>query len=316
MRIHKKPKRSSLRQRLRPDQDESRRSVSQTFSYHTQRSEQLANTGRADKAFRQQILNPVVKTVGSFWLEKFGLGILLIVGGICLVSALTVSPRAKLQQLGSVNQSSLFHHQAAYQATADDLLSSSLFNRNKITINTAKLSQQLLSKYPELSNASVALPLLSHRPIIYLSYTQPAIIMHNQTGSYVLDTAGKVLTPTSPEAIVLGLPSVTDESGFKLALNNQVLTSTDVSFIQTVIIGLKAKNIAVGSMTLPAAANELDVAIAGKPYFVKFNLHADATNSAKLQIGSFLAVQQRLAGQSVTPSKYIDVRVSGRAYYQ
>ena len=310
MRLHKKPPQSTLRQRMRPDQSSARQSVAQTFSYHTQRSEQTINTGRN---FRQQVLNPVARNVSSFWLQRFGLGILLVVGGFSVINALGLSSSVRLQQLGPVNRSSLFHNQSAYQATADKMLSTSLLNHNKITVDTAKIGKQLLDTYPELNTVNLALPLVAHRPILYISYTEPAIILHNQSGSFVLDTAGKVLAPTSPEAVVLGLPSVTDQSGFKLALNSQVLTSSDVSFIQAVVAGLKAKNVSVANMTLPPAANELDVAIAGKPYFVKFNLHAQ---QAKLQIGTFLAVQQRLAGQSITPAQYVDVRVDGRAYYK
>jgi hypothetical protein len=315
--IRKKNKQTTLRQRLRPDQTESRRTIAQTFSYHTQRSDQTTNTGRDGAKFRNQVTGQLIgsaaKTIGNFWLQKFGLGILLLVGLASLVSALTLSSDVKLQQIGPANRSSLFHNQAAYQATAAELLNSSLLNHNKITIDSAKLSRELLARYPELASATLTLPLLSHRPIVYISYTQPALILHNGTGSFVLDTSGKVLAPTSSEAVVLGLPTVSDQSGFKLALNSQVLSSSDVSFIQTVVAGLQAKHVAITDMTLPTAANELDVAIGGKPYFVKFNLHAA---SAALQVGSFLAVQQRLTGENVTPAHYIDVRVDGRAYYQ
>ena len=65
-------------------------------------------------------------------------------------------------------------------------------------------------------------------------------------------------------------------------------------------------------MTLPPAASELDVKIAGKPYFVKFNLQAD---DARRQAGTFLATQAQLQRKGITPAQYIDVRVEGRAYY-
>lgn len=310
--MRKSAKQSSLRQRMRPEEADTRRTVAQTFSYHTQRSDQTTNTGRK---FRQQVLRPVAQGVSGFWLQRFGLGILLIVGGICLFNALTLSSDVKVQLIGgpaAVSRSSLFHNQLAdYRVAANKLLRGSLLNHNKITVNTASTSRQLLASYPELASANLALPLLSHRPTLYISYTEPAIILHNQSGSYVLDTDGKVLVHTTPEAI--GLPSVTDRSGFKLALNSQVLTRGDISFIQAVVSGLKAKNVGVKEMTLPSLANELDVTIVGQPYFVKFNLHAE---QPKLQIGTFLAVQQHLAGQSITPAAYIDVRVDGRAYYK
>jgi hypothetical protein len=66
-------------------------------------------------------------------------------------------------------------------------------------------------------------------------------------------------------------------------------------------------------MSLPSNANELDIQIAGQPYEVKFNLHSD---KAREQAGTYLATIASLQKQGITPSKYIDVRVDGRAYYQ
>ena len=304
----RKPKSSTLRQRLRPQETE-RQSVARTFSYRSQRSEQTSNTGRT---FRAQVLNPAERFSG-FWLQRFGLGILVIVGSVCLITTLGVSPNVKLQQIGPNAESSLFHNQSAYQGAANRLIAGSLTNHNKITINTTKLASELLKAYPELASVTFTMPLVSHRPILYISYTKPALILHNQSGSFVLDTNGKVLVPTGKEAINLGLPSVADYSGLQMSLNRQVLTSGNVQFIRVIATGLQSKHISISRMSLPASASELDVAITGSPYYVKYNLQAQ---NPLEQLGSFLAVQKHLAGQSIQPSQYIDVRVEGRAYYQ
>lgn len=305
----RKPKPSTLRQRMRP-QETDRQSAAQTFSYRAQRSEKTVNTGRK---FRAQILNPAAQRLGGFWLQRFGLGILVIVAGVCLVTSLGVSANVKIQQIGANAQSSLFHNQSAYQTTANQLIAASITNHNKLTINTTRLSNELLRRYPELAGATFVMPLISHRPTLFISYTQPALLVHNQSGSFVLDTGGKVLAPTSPEAVTLGLPAVTDKSGLELALNKQVLTSSNVQFIRTVAHGLQAKHVSVSDYSLPASSSELDVALTGKPYIVKYNL---AASNPLEQLGSYLAVEKHLTGQRITPSRYIDVRVDGRAYYQ
>lgn len=311
MRIRKnqaaKPR--SLRQRLGPNESELRRGSGQTFSYRSQRSEQTSNTGRG---LRADMLKPVVRTLGGFWLQRFGLGVLLVVAAYCLVSVLTLSADVKLQQLGPIERSSLFHNQTAYQSAANQLLSHSVLNSNKVTVNTAQLSKQLLADYPELASASIAVPLASHRPILYISYTEPALIIHNQSGSFVLDTTGKTLAATTPEAVTLGLPSVTDNSGGVLKLGAQVLSSDDVSFIVTVARDLRAKGVNLDEMRLPPAASQLEVTLKGQPYYIKFNLHAD---TPQRQVGAYLAVAKHLAEQGSTPAQYVDVRVDGRAYY-
>ncbi len=287
-----------------------RQSVKQTYSYRAQRSEQTINTGRK---FRAQVLNPAAERLRGFWLQRFGLGILVIVAGVCLVTSLSVSANVKIQQIGANPQSSLFHNQSEYQTVVDRLLADSYLNHNKITINTARLSNELLRRYPELASATFALPLISHRPVLYISYTRPALIVHNQSGSFVLDSSGKVLAPTSPEAVTLGLSGITDKSGLALALNKQVLTSSNVQFVRMIAQGLQAKHISAAEYILPASSSELDVTLTGKPYYVKFNLAAD---NALQQLGSYLAVEKHLTGQRIIPGRYIDVRVGGRAYYQ
>jgi hypothetical protein len=66
-------------------------------------------------------------------------------------------------------------------------------------------------------------------------------------------------------------------------------------------------------MTLPPATSELDVRVAGQPYFIKFNLQS---GDARQQAGTFLATQSHLQSQNIVPSTYIDVRVDGRSYYK
>ena len=76
---------------------------------------------------------------------------------------------------------------------------------------------------------------------------------------------------------------------------------------------MAAKHITITSMTLPPAADELDVHLTGVNYYIKFNL---ANDDARQQVGTFLATQAQLKSQGITPGQYIDVRVDGRAYYQ
>ena len=76
---------------------------------------------------------------------------------------------------------------------------------------------------------------------------------------------------------------------------------------------LTAKQYTISALTLPAGTSELDASLSGLPYIVKFNLQA---TNARQQVGTFLATAGRLSSQHITPAKYVDVRVDGRAYYQ
>jgi hypothetical protein len=280
-------------------------------SYYARRADAELNTGR--QLDRTQ-LQAHAKRLGRFWLQRFGLAVLLLAAIICLISVLTLTPSANLQLPKNSGQTWL-RPTSAYQEAADQLLASSIWNRNKITINTAHLSAAMAQRFPELSGVSVALPLIGHRPVVYLEPATAALILSGPSGSYVIGANGRALVAVTPAQSIakLGLPVITDQSGVTLKVGSQALSSTAVRFIQVVVAELTAKSLSPGQMILPAAASELDVHLNGKPYFVKFNLHND---DPRQQAGTFLATIANLQGKGITPAQYVDVRVDGRAYYQ
>ncbi len=250
-----------------------------------------------------------------FWLQRFGFIILLIAIVVSMVNVLSLSASAKVVPLQNSGSVSLLRSLSVYEIAADHKLSRSTWNRNKITINTDQLSHYLLNKFPELSSVSVTVPLLGHRPVIYVEPANPAFVLVANSGSFVIADNGKaVLGGTTPAALSQPkLPVVNDQSGLHIQLNQQAVPTSDVSFIQTIVVQLAAKQFTVSGMTLPAAASELDVHLAGQPYFVKFNLES---GDPKGEAGTFLATIMQLQHQHITPSQYVDVRVSGRAYYK
>jgi hypothetical protein len=283
------------------------------YSYRARRSEEAVNVGRQ---LNREKLKPVVHKARRFLIARFGLLILLIAAAASLVSVATLSPNADVLPLNSNTKADTFLRPTkVYQDAANKLLSQSIWNRNKITIDTDKVSQELVKQFPELSNASVVLPLVSHRPIIYIEPAQPTLIMVASNGAYVIDASGKALSSTQglSAAKQQSLPTITDQTGFKVTVNKQALPADDVQFIRTVTAQLAAKGYQVSTITLPAAASELDVRIANQPYYVKFNLQ---TNDPREQAGTFLATMAELKQQNVTPAEYVDVRIDTHAYYK
>lgn len=280
-----------------------------SLSYYSRRSEETLNTGRNQK---REAIKRSTGNFARYWVRRFGLAILLIVAVVCLIDVLSLSTDS---QVIPVTTNAFIHSRATYQAAADKLLAASLWNHNKITIDTAKVSSQLQNQFPELASVNITLPLLSHRPIIYIQPTEPALILISSEGSFVVGADGKTLTAATDDATItrLHLPVVTDQSGLQPTLHSQVLTSNDVSFIQTIVAQLAGRQITVGAMTLPPANRELDVQLTGQPYIVKFNLQS---GDARQQAGTFLAAQANLQSQHIVPASYIDARVDGRVYYK
>ena len=285
---------------------------STAFSYRASRNDQDYALGRNQP--REQDIRRRERIM-RYWRQRLGMFIAGVALIVCVLYTLHLTSQPKIVSLAPSSNGYFLQPTDVYQHAAAKAFSSSIFNNNKVTVNTVAIEQNLQHQFPELSEISVTIPLMSHRPIIYIAPTTPSLVLTGASGSYILDTNGKALISTSQVADIskLNLPTVTDQSGLRIKSNDIALAGTSVSFIQTAIAELKAKGVDVESMTLPPAAYELDVKPAGAGYTVKFNMHE---HTARQQAGTFLAVRARLATQNITPSSYIDVRLDGRAYYK
>lgn len=250
-------------------------------------------------------------SAARFWLQRLGLLAFLVAVTLSTLHILSLTSKAKV--LVADNSShALLASSETYEASANQLLGASIWNSNKVTIDTAKLSQQLMNQFPELATVYTSVPLLARQPVIYLIPAQPVLVLTTVNGSFVIDMRGKAIARRSVQEMS-GLPLLNDQSGLKAQLNSQALPASNVRFVQAILAQLAAKHFNPSSMTLPASTSELDVQLVGQAYFVKFNLQS---NDPRGQAGTFLATISSLKHQNITPAKYVDVRVDGRAYYQ
>lgn len=286
-----------------------------SFSYSSQRVERPDVPGRRPQpslaAKRSRLLSV------RFWARRSGLLIAVIVGFICLISILSLSNEPRVILLDSNGSSYTFHDAEQYQQAAAKHLGSSVWNKNKITVNTGKASADLQKQFPELADVAITLPLIGHRPIYHLRANPPAFILQAINGSYVLDSGGKALIAkdAASESTIKDLTTITDQTGLRAQIGKQVLSSSEADFMRTVVDTFAAKNITVTALVLPAdGAHELHVRLAGKAYLVKFNMLDNKT--ARQQAGTYLATINSLSAQNIVPAQYVDVRVLGRAYYQ
>lgn len=297
------------RQRIRSAADSGKPAA---FSYYANRDEQAVSGRQIQREQRKQRRTDLLR----FWLQRSGLVILTIALLASVANALSLTSAAKVLPLKNGAKNLFLHDQTEYEAKAQELLSASPWNRNKVTIDTAKVSRQMKGAFPELTSVSVSLPLLAHRPVIYIETAEPALLLTTIGGTYLVDSTGKALLTGGDIDRVASreLPVVADQSNLQVRLNTPAVSSQQIAFIETIAAQLKARKVKIASMTLPPSANELYVQIADKPYFVKFNMQN--ADTARQQAGTFLATITQLEKQGATPSKYVDVRVAGRAYYQ
>jgi hypothetical protein len=315
MPLFRRPSSPPPRQRQRPTVPQQPQQ-GPVFSYHASRSVREDRLGRvtSDEPPQRQFKRRARRIA-----RRIPAYIALIIILFCVGNAITLSNNPKVIPIGDktdkASQQLFIRSSSIYQNAAQKLFDTSIMNRNKLTVDASHITTQLKQEFPELQSVSIALPLLGHRPVVYIQPAAPTFILTNQHGGvFVLDKSGRALVSGNDavQAAKLNLPTVHDDSGLEVRVGQIALPSNDVAFIAQVAGQLQAQHIGYDSLTLPAAASELDVKVTGVPYLVKFNMQGDA----KEQAGTFIAVRQQLGGQHITPGQYIDVRVPGRAYYK
>lgn len=276
------------------------------FSYHAARAHGPDESQRRQNATTNSSAR--VKRHYRSWGSLIVIGLILLVAAY--VSFLTATPRVVITQTDVVP----LRDPVLYEQFASQLLSASTLNRDKLTIDTTELAQQLEMRFPELQNVEVRIPLVGHRLVIVAAESRPMLVLENQTGAYLLDLQGRVLMSAkeAPSAVSEKLLHVTDSSGLHLETGKQVIPKETITFIKKVEAQINAAKLSVNHLVLPAVANELHIQLAGQLYLVKFAIDGDA----RLQAGTFLALKQKLDADRVIPKEYIDVRVEERAYYK
>lgn len=282
------------------------------YAYYSQRSAEPTALGR--QVFREALNARAARRAAHYWVQRFGVVTAFVAVIVAAVSIISLSTDPKVVPLDS-SSGVFLHSMNAYEQSAQQLFDSSVLNHNKLTVDTNGISAQLKRQFPELSVVNITLPLVGHRPIIYVAGARPALLLQAAGGhSYIIDATGRAIgTAGTNAAASLHLLNVRDTSGTAIHVGQPAVASKTVAFIEAVQYQIEQKGLSTSTYVLPAGTSELDMYLDGQHYFVKFNL---ASDTALQQVGTFLAVKRNLEGRGIVPGSYIDVRVDGRAYYK
>lgn len=284
--------------------------VNPAFSYYNRRSPHDVRHPEAGRPKpskpRSNLRRYLLQTKWSaapFWLL---VGLIVLCG--LKVLSLSTNPRVVIVGNSAVATRYL-QPSNVYASAAHKLLTRSITNRSKITVNLEGTALQLQREFPELQTVSLGMPLISNRPIVYVQPAQPSVIVQNGSGVYALNQNGVVLSKLP--APVGNTPIAIDQTDGRILVGKQYLPSSTVVFVQTLTYQLNAAHMPISTLTLPSSAPyEIDFHVSGQTFTVRCNLAADAT----VQSGAVIATVQHLGNH--VPANYLDVRTPGRVYYK
>lgn len=275
------------------------------FSYYSSRSNPEVSRARYEP--------PATHRRGLERLKHTPTLLAAVVIVVSLTYASMLDNRPRIQVYASESGRSLQRADQVYSDFVAQKLSNSVFNKSKLTFNSQPLSESIKQQFPEVDSVVITLPLVGHKPIVKIAVSSPVFILATNQGSYYVNNRGMPLVRVSDvEKQPDNVSVVSDETGIPIKLGTQVLTTDTVAFIGELFEQLHATKTPYDGVKLPLEANEVQIKLSGQPYIVRFNTLQDA----RTQVGTLLAVKQRLEGRGESPKEYIDVRVEERAYYK
>jgi len=238
---------------------------------------------------------------------------LVILGTLFYITTLNDNPQIIVDN--NTSSVDFLHTKQQYQQTIKTILSSSFLNKSKFTIDSNAIARQFEADYPELDSATVIIPITGHKLQLVIKASTPVLNLQNSTGYYLLSDEGVVIKKFSSltDMNSTKLVTLTDQSNSPAYLGKGFISSETTAFIQNIIFQYSKKGIAIAGMSLPNSPYEIDVQSRGQNFIAKYNL----LNSSNYQIGIYFSILNYLKTNNLPmPTQFIDLRVSGKAFYK
>ncbi len=198
-----------------------------------------------------------------------------------------------------------------YEKKIQDYLAGHFFERTRFSINTAALTRYLQDNgCPEVASVSSLTRYDGFGKTAFtLTMRDPVVSWQTGGSRLYVDDQGYAFTrnyyPTPAVEVV-------DQTGIQ-ASNNQVLASNRfLGYIGKVIGRIKEQGFTVSKVILPAnTTRQLLISLNGVGYPIKFSIDRAAAE----QVEDAVRAVQYLSSHGINP-EYLDVRVSGRAFYK
>lgn len=198
-----------------------------------------------------------------------------------------------------------------YQKKIEDYLSTHPLQRLRSTLDTGTLTEYLQSHgAPEIVsvNQTIAFAGLGVGQI-GIVLRSPVVVWHTGSHTFYVDELGNTF-----ERNYYADPTiqVVDKTGIQ-ASGGQVLASNRfLGFLGKIIGRMKQQNYTVSQVVLPEnTSRQVEVTLGGVVYPVKLSVDRSAGEQAEDATRAIRYLQEK----GITP-QYLDVRVSGKAYYQ
>jgi cell division septal protein FtsQ len=178
---------------------------------------------------------------------------------------------------------------------------------NLLTLNNGQLASDLQQANPLILSAQIRRKWL-HTVIVTVVLKQPSLGWSSDGQSYLLDRNGSVIGALPPGSV---LPVVNDTSNLPVSVGQAVVPTQFVAFVDGLVPALDSDGYKVTGLEVKDTTLDLDVSTS-KGYKLIF----DTSRSVLSEMHDLKAVQGVLTSSGKVPASYVDLRISGRAYWE
>ncbi|MSR68279.1 FtsQ-type POTRA domain-containing protein [Candidatus Saccharibacteria bacterium] len=188
-------------------------------------------------------------------------------------------------------------------------LSSAVAGKNWLFLNGADLKDRLQKTFTGQESVIVEKK-FPNRLAVRTGEQKSGIIWQTAGHQYVISVNGQVMADTQGQN-TQGLVVLTDGSSLPVNIGDRILSREFISFAIKIGDYIKANNLGPEKIYITDTTKELIVKTAAG-YEIKFNTSVDPES----QLRSLKAAIDLLSSQGKQVKEYIDLRVSGRAFYR
>ena len=196
---------------------------------------------------------------------------------------------------------------AEIESEAHKLIDGNLWWGNLVTFDDGEFVSMLQQADPLLRNVSVRRRWF-HSIVLSVTLKQPSLGWDTGNQLYVLDRDGTVIASAGSPT---GLPVVFDGSNLPVQVGQKAASADFVEFVDQLVPSLAAYGIGVTRLDIKDTTLDL-TAQTNKGYRLLF----DTSRTVGEELSDLKAVQTLLVTQKRVPAEYIDLRISGKAYYE
>lgn len=294
---------SSQRGRRSQDSSENKRVI----SYYTATKKQINSSERQMGASQKDALyERHIRNIKKWWFVTFVSIVIIAIFGYLI--SLSGEPYVAVD-------GPMYRTRANYQDSVSKIISSNMINHIKPLVPVASIQEKILNNLPEVSSATVSTSLFSHRLNVRLITDSPAAIL-TQPGQQdlIVSNRGRLLIPANNElkTDTSKLPIVQNQSGITAKAGEQFIRPDEMAMLLKLNEQVSTDN-SVANYVIPTTPHEIWMYEPNRGgYYTRFLLDETILN----QYGALRATQKKLSEIGQTPTQYIDIRLTDKAYYK